>query len=63
MNPLLVFGTSTAPTLDVHGITDTVTAQSVIDIIETVFPIVAIAILTGVVFYVVRWAIRLFRGI
>lgn len=63
MNPLLVLGTSTAPTLDVSGITSTVTAQAVIDIIETVFPIVAIAILTGVVFYVVRWAIRLFRGI
>lgn len=55
--------TTTGPTLDVSGITDTVTAQGVIDIIETVFPIVAIAILTGICFYVVRWAVRLFRGI
>lgn len=55
--------TAAAPSLDVSGITDTVTAQAVINIIQTVFPIVAIAILTGVVFYVVRWAIRLFRGI
>lgn len=55
--------TATGPSLDVSGITDTVTAQGVIDIIETVFPIVAIAILTGICFYVVRWAVRLFRGI
>lgn len=63
MNPLMMFATSTAPTLDVQGLTDTVTAQGVIDIIETVFPIVAIAILTGVVFYVIRWSVSLFRGI
>lgn len=63
MNPLLVLGTASGPTLDVSGITSTVTAQGVIDIIETVFPIVAIAILTGICFYVVKWAIRLFRGI
>ena len=63
MNPLLVFGTGTGPTLDVSGITSTVTAQGVIDIIETVFPLVAIAILVGCVFYVIRWAISLFRGI
>lgn len=62
MYPLMVLGTS-APTLDVSGITSTVTTQGVIDLIETVFPIVAIAILTGIVFYVVKWAIRLFRGI
>lgn len=62
MYPLMVLGTS-APTLDVSGITDTVTTQSVINLIQTVFPIVAVAILTGIVFYVVKWAIRLFRGI
>lgn len=62
MYPLMVLGTS-APTLDVSGITNTVTTQGVIDLIETVFPIVAIAILTGIVFYVVKWSIRLFRGI
>ena len=63
MNPLLMLATSTGPTLDVSGITSTVSAQGVIDIIETVFPIVAIAILTGVVFYVIRWAVSLFLGI
>lgn len=63
MNPLLMLATASAPTLDVSGITDTVSAQGVINIIQTVFPIVAIAILCGVVFYVIRWAISLFRGI
>lgn len=63
MNPLMMLATAAAPTLDVSGLTDTVTAQGVIDIIETVFPIVAIAILTGVVFYVIRWSVSLFRGI
>lgn len=62
MYPLMVFATS-APTLDVSGITDSVTTQGVINLIQTVFPIVAVAILTGIVFYVVKWAIRLFRGI
>lgn len=63
MNPLLMLATSAGPSLDVSGITDTVSAQGVIDIIETVFPIVAIAILCGVVFYVIRWSVSLFRGI
>lgn len=63
MNPLAVFATS-APTLDISGITSAgVSTQGIIDIIETVFPLVGIAILTGVVFYCVRWALSLFRGI
>lgn len=62
MFPLMYLGTS-APTLDVSGITSTVSVNAVLDIIQCVFPIVAIAILTGIVFYVCKWAIRLFRGI
>lgn len=54
---------SATPTLDVSGITDTVTTNAVYDLIEAVFPIIATAILVGIVFYVVRWAVRLFRGI
>lgn len=57
-----LLATST-PTLDVSGITDTVTTNAVYDLIEAVFPIIATAILVGIVFYVVRWAVRLFRGI
>lgn len=62
MNPLMYLGTSSAA-LDVSGITETVTTSAVFDLIEAVFPIIAVAILVGIVFYVVRWAIRLFRGI
>lgn len=57
-----MLATST-PTLDVSGITDVVTTSAVYDLIEAVFPIIATAILVGIVFYVVRWAVRLFRGI
>ena len=57
-----MLATST-PTLDVSGITNTVTTSAVFDLIEAVFPIIATAILVGIVFYVIRWAVRLFRGI
>ncbi len=32
-------------------------------VIESVLPIVATAVLVGFLFYVIRWAISLFRGI
>lgn len=60
MLPLLADST---PALDVTGITSTVTTSAVFGLIEAVLPIVAIAILVGIVFYTVRWAVRLFRGI
>ena len=33
------------------------------DVIESVLPIVGVAVLVGFLFYTVRWAISLFRGI
>lgn len=63
MNPALYLATGSSATLDVSGITDTVTTSAVFDLIEAVLPIIAVAILVGIVFYVIRWAIRLFRGI
>lgn len=57
-----IFG-STTPTLDVSGLTSTVTTAAIFDLIEAVLPIVAVAVLVGVVFYVIRWSIGLFRGI
>lgn len=33
------------------------------DVIESVLPIVGVAVLVGFLFYVVRWGIGLFRGI
>lgn len=60
---MLNYLASTAPTLDVSGITDTVTTSAIFGLIQAVLPIVAVAILVGVVFYVIRWSIGLFRGI
>lgn len=62
MNPLLMLAEDT-PALDVTGITNTVTVAAVTEIFETIFPLVGVAILIGIVFYVVRYAIRLFRGV
>lgn len=62
MNPAMFLATTT-PSLDVSGITDTVTTSAIFGLIQAVLPIVAVAILVGVVFYVIRWSIGLFRGI
>lgn len=62
MYPLLMLAEDT-PALDVTGITNTVTVSAVTEIFETIFPLVGVAILIGIVFYVVRYAIRLFRGV
>lgn len=59
---LEIFGT-TAPTLDVSGLTTNVTLQGIFNVIQPLLPIVATAILVGVVFYTLRWAIGMFRGI
>lgn len=59
----MMYFASTAPSLDVSGITDTVTTTAIFGLIQAVLPIVAVAILVGVVFYVIRWSIGLFRGI
>lgn len=53
----------TSTTMDVSGLTDTLTTTAFQGNIEAVLPIVATAVLVGFLFYVVRWAIGLFRGI
>lgn len=57
-----MFGT-TAPSLNVEALTSTVTTTAVFGLIQSVLPIVAVAVLVGIVFYVIRWSIGLFRGI
>lgn len=49
--------------LNVKGLTDALTLEAFQGVIESVLGIVAIATLVGFLFYVVRWAIGLFRGI
>lgn len=49
--------------LDTSGLTSILTVSAFQGIITSVFPIVGTAVLVGFVFYTVRWAIGLFRGI
>lgn len=51
------------PLLDVTSLTSTLTTATFADVIASLLPIVAVAVLVGFLFYVVRWAISLFRGI
>lgn len=49
--------------MNISGLSDALTLTKFQSVIEAVLPIVAVAVLVGFLFYVVRWAIGLFRGI
>ena len=49
--------------LDLTGLTTTLSLTAFTDVIQTVLPLVGVAVLVGFLFYVVRWGIGLFRGI
>ena len=49
--------------MNISGLSDALTLVKFQGVIEAVLPIVAVAVLVGFLFYVVRWAIGLFRGI
>lgn len=49
--------------MDVSALTSTLTTNTFAGVIQSLLPIVAVAVLVGFLFYVVRWAIGLFRGI
>ena len=49
--------------MNISGLSDALTLVKFQSVIEAVLPIVAVAVLVGFLFYVVRWAIGLFRGI
>lgn len=61
MNIATILGSSTG--MDVSGLTSALTLNAFQSVIEALLPIVAVAVLVGFLFYVVRWAIGLFRGI
>lgn len=61
MNPILMLGE--AYSFDVSSLTTALTIDAFGNVIETLLPIVAVAVLVGFLFYVTRWAIGLFRGI
>ena len=55
--------TPAASAMNISGLSDALTLAKFQGVIEAVLPIVAVAVLVGFLFYVVRWAIGLFRGI
>lgn len=55
--------TNTTPTLDVSSLTTALDLSNFYAVIQSLLPIVGVAVLVGFVCYIVRWAIGLFRGI
>lgn len=49
--------------MDVTSLTTALSLSAFQDVIESLLPIVGVAVLVGFLFYVIRWAIGLFRGI
>lgn len=60
MNIMTHFGV--AP-VDFSGLTTQLSTTTFGEMIQPVLPIVGVAILVGFLFYVIRWAIGLFRAI
>lgn len=56
-------GGSTTTGLDISALTSTLSVDAFEGVIEDVLPLIGVAVLTGFVFYAVRWAIGLFRGV
>ena len=56
-------GEGAAYVFDPSALTSALTLQAFGDVIESMLGIVAVAVLVGFLFYVVRWGIGLFRGI
>ena len=49
--------------IDTSTLESTLTVEKFAAVIQGLLPIVAVAVLVGFLFYVVRWGIGLFRGI
>lgn len=64
MNPLLVLGeTATAVTIDWSSVTSVVTVDSVVALIQSAFPLIAVAVMCSIVASVILWAIGMLRNI
>ena len=48
--------------MDVTALTTALSLTAFSAVIEDVLPLVGVAVLVGFLFYVIRWAIGLFRG-
>lgn len=49
--------------IDFTALTTALSLTAFGEVIESVLPIIGVAVLVGFLFYVIRWAIGLFRGI
>ena len=58
-----VLATGSTPTLDVSALQTALSLQTFMDVIEAILPIIGVAVLVGFLFYAIRYAIGLFRGI
>ena len=63
MYTLIAEGETPSAVMDVSGLTDNLQLSSFTGVIEALLPIVATAVIVGFLVYIVRWTIRLFRGI
>lgn len=64
MYNLIAEGESAASSvIDTSALTNTLTTETFGGIIESVLPIIAVAVIVGFLVFAVRWAIRLFRGV
>lgn len=61
MNPLLAFGEGV--TVDWTAITSQVTVDGVIALVQSAFPLIAVAIMVSIVVGVIVWAIGMLRNI
>lgn len=53
----------TLPVMDITALTSALSLSAFQGVVQSVLPIVGVAVLVGFLFYVIRWAIGLFRGI
>ena len=58
-----ILGAESTALIDTSTLNSALTTSAFAGVIENVLPIVGTAVLVGFLFYVVRWAIGLFRGI
>lgn len=63
MSPLLALGDSTATTIDWTALTSTVTVASVIDLIQSAFPLIAVAVMCSIVVGVILWGVGMIKNI
>ena len=63
MNPLLAFADSTATTIDWTAITSQVTVAGVIDLVQSAFPLIAVAVMCSIVVGVILWGVGMVKNI